>query len=295
MKLGTEFPLKWKEKSEKEEISLSDILYGYVVENLLLCIQKTFLYEYLWITNEEALGIEAYKKSIKERLEFLYIEKEKKTDIFSLAIIEKLVNEIISQENGKGLVWKCTIKKFENGLFLLWNCDYMDMQVPVSMFIRAIQFEKQIPKEKELNLMFEEKKVCKYYSYPRENILSEELFEIMRKLELVSNMKVFDQVNDILKSQSINGRRVLDALRAMGEKEPKVISMKRMDLISSYTSYGYMKKRWKQYSKRYKTNGDDWEVVMERLISFLKPLWKALCEDEIFFDDWMPELERFLG
>ena len=76
MKLGTEFPQKWREKSEKENILLSDILYGYVVENLLLRIQKTLLYEYLWLTNEEALGVEAYKKASKERLEFLYIEKD---------------------------------------------------------------------------------------------------------------------------------------------------------------------------------------------------------------------------
>lgn len=295
MKLGTEFPQMWKDKSEKDGILLSDILYGYVVENLLLRIQKISLYKYLWLTNEESLGIEAYKKATKERLEYIYIQKEKKTNSLSLSGIETLVDEIISQEKESGLIWKCTIKEMTNGFFLLWNCDYMDMQVPVSMSVKSIQYVKQIPNEKELNLMFEERKVCKYFSYPRENILSEELFEIMRKLELVSNMKTYDQVNDILKSQSINGRRVLDVLKTMGEKEPKVVSMKRMDVISSYVNYGYMKKRWKQYSKRYKTNADEWEVVMERIISFVSPLWKALCEDEIFFDDWMPELGRFLG
>jgi len=295
MKLGTEFPQKWREKSEKENILLSDILYGYVVENLLLRIQKTLLYEYLWLTNEEALGVEAYKKASKERLDFLYIEKEKKTETVSISVIETLVDEIISQENEKELVWQCTIKELEYGFFLLWNCDYMDMQVPVSMSIRAIQFQKQIPKERELKLMFEERKVCKYFSYSRENILSEELFEIMRKLELVSNMKTYDLVNDILKSQSINGRRVLDELKVMGKKEQKVVSMKRLKLLSSYTNYGYMKKRWQQYSKRYKINADEWEVVMDRILTFLNPLWKAVCEDDIFFDDWMPELGRFLG
>jgi hypothetical protein len=28
---------------------------------------------------------------------------------------------------------------------------------------------------------------------------------------------------------------------------------------------------------------------------FLRPVWNAMCRDEVFFGDWMPELERFLG
>ena len=34
---------------------------------------------------------------------------------------------------------------------------------------------------------------------------------------------------------------------------------------------------------------------MKKFQSFMKPLWHAVCCDEIFFDDWMPELGRYLG
>jgi len=88
---------------------------------------------------------------------------------------------------------------------------------------------------------------------------------------------------------------VLDELKVMGEKEPKVISMKRMEFISSYINYGYMKKRWQQYAKKNRNETEEWEIVMGRILAFLGPIWKALCENDIFFDDWMPELERFLG
>ena len=40
---------------------------------------------------------------------------------------------------------------------------------------------------------------------------------------------------------------------------------------------------------------EDWEEVVDRIMAFMKPVWRALCADEIFFDDWMPELTRFLG
>ena len=297
MKLGVEFPQKWKDKSKNRDISLSDILYGCAIENLMLRISKSSFQEWLWISKESVLGEEAYKKVSKERLEFLYVEKEKKNHTFSSEVIDSFLKEVLFKPDEKepGLKWQCTVKMLEQGAILSLVCHYMDMQVPVTMSIKAIKFEKQIPKEKELKLMFEHKKVCKYLSYSKESVLSEDVFEIMRMLELISDMKTYDQINDILKTQTINGRRVLDELKVMGEKEPKVISMKRMEFISSYINYGYMKKRWQQYAKKNRNETEEWEIVIGRILAFLGPIWKALCENDIFFDDWMPELERFLG
>ena len=297
MKLGVEFPQEWKAKSEEEGIRLPDILYGYAVEDFLLRIEKSSFREWLWITNEAAIGTEAYKKVSKERLEFLYIEKEKKSLPFSPEVRESLLKEVLFQEeeNKRQITWDCTIKEVNDGVDLYLNGFYMDMQVPVSVSIRTLKLEKQVPKEKELPLMFETKKKCRYLSYSKENVLSEAVFEIMRKLELISDMKEYDQINDILKTQSVNGRHIIEELKKMGQAEPKVVSMKRYTLMVSYKDYGYMKKRWNQYTKKQPQVTDEWEEVMRRILNFLEPVWKALCENEVFFDDWMPELERFLG
>ena len=56
-----------------------------------------------------------------------------------------------------------------------------------------------------------------------------------------------------------------------------------------------MDKKWQQYEKRQGRAPEEWAEILERIMKFLGPTWKALCENEIFFDDWMPELERFLG
>jgi len=78
VKLGMTFPQKWKDKSEKDDILLSDILYGIAVENLLQRLEKSTFHEYLWLANEEAIGEAAYKRKNKTRLEFLYVESGKK-------------------------------------------------------------------------------------------------------------------------------------------------------------------------------------------------------------------------
>lgn len=298
------FPEEWKEKSIKDEISISDILYGYAIEDLMKKIEKSSFKEYLWLTNDEALGEQAYKKKTKEKLEFLYVESGKrnfsKTVVAGIAF-EKKVLELLEKElfsNNKeetDISWECQTVEKEHGANLFLTCTYMDMHVPITVKIESIAQGAKRPKPRQMEFMFEKKKNCEYLSYSKESILSENLFEIMRKLELISDMEAYDIANETIKSQSISGRHIIEDFKNLGEKEPKVVTMKRLEQVLSYKDYGYMKKRWQQYARNKKINTDEWEEVMERLEKFLCPLWTALCKDEIFFDDWMPELGRFLG
>ena len=302
MKLGMTFPEKWIQKSEKENISLSDILYGLAVEDLLLRIEKSTFAEFLWLTNEQAIGIEAYKKKSKDRIEFLYVESGKKNYLshvvagqaFDEDVLKLLLEELFLQ-NDERYTWTYTVQEHEGGKYLSLCYTDMGMQVPVAMYIRTLSVKTQKRKRKELSLLIEERKTCSYLCYSKESILAESLFEIMRKLELISDMEAYAEANEILKEYSISGRYILEEFFAMGEKEPKVVSLKRLEQIASYKNYGYMKKRWQQYERNHSIQKEEWENVLTRILAFLAPVWKALCEDEIFFDDWMPELESFLG
>jgi len=33
---------------------------------------------------------------------------------------------------------------------------------------------------------------------------------------------------------------------------------------------------------------------LRQILSFVNPIWDAVCRDEIFFGDWMPDLSRYL-
>ncbi|MBQ8519184.1 MAG: hypothetical protein IJ455_06265 [Agathobacter sp.] len=302
MKLGMTFPQKWIDKCTKDGIQVSDILYGLAIEDLLRRIEKSSFYEYLWLTNEQAVGLDAYKKKSKERIAFLYVESGKKNYLshavagqaMDQELFTLLLEELFSYVDGKSQ-WEYTVADSEKGKTLHLTFSYMDMQVPVSVYIGTSMIKTKKRKKKELPLLLDERAHCSYLSYSKESILAESLFEIMRKLELISDMEAYGEANQILKEYSISGRYILEEFVAMGEKEPKVATMKRLEQIASYKNYGYMKKRWQQYERNHCAEKEDWESVLHRILSFMGPVWKALCEDEIFFDDWMPELERFLG
>lgn len=302
MKLGVEFPKEWKEKSEKDQILLSDLLYGYVVEDLMARLSKSAFKEYLWLASEDALGEEAYQKTSKGRLEFLYVQSEKKIyhsgvvagQAYSNEIVETFLEEMFFDASEKEVTWEVKVRESSNGADILLMAKYMEMTVPITVRIEAFHLTTEHPKKKELQCLFSKKQI-EFLSYSKEGSLSEALFEIMRKLELISNMESYDIANEIIKAQSISGRHILEDFKSMGEREPKVVSMKRLEQLKSYKNYGYMKKKWQQYARIHKEQAEDWEIVMDRILSFMSPLWKALCENEIFFDDWMPELGRFLG
>lgn len=302
MKLGKDFPDIWKEKSKESNIPLTDLLYGYAIEDLMSRIQKSSLYDYLWLTNEEALGESAYKRKNKTSLEYIYVTSEKKIfserkvagSDFCSELIEVFLKEIFG-DFATDVQWKCEKRESESGVQLFLTCTHMEMSVPVLVEIRKASLSSQKAKEKEVCKILEERTRYKYLSYSKEGILAESLFEIMRKLELISDMEAYDVVNEIIKTQPVSGRHVLEDFKAMGEREPKVVAKKRLEQLASYKNYGYMKKKWQQYARSRKEEADDWEELMERLLNFTGPLWNALCENEIFFDDWMPELGRFLG
>lgn len=303
MKLGVSFPNNWKEKSIKEQIPLSDLLYGFAIEDIMKRMTKSEFREYLWLANEKAIGIESYKKKIKEGLEFLYVESGKKSfqeglkpgQAFQESLMKQFAEELFIEKENEKIHWTYNMKESENRILFLATGSYMDMRIPVNIGVSVIPMGTKRPKNRKFTSLFDVKKVYEYLSYSKESILSESIFEIMRKLELISNMEAYDTMNDIIKNYSISGRHIIEDLKVMGEKEPKVLTMKRLEQVSSYKNYGYMKKKWQQYAKKHKSEVEDWEEVMVRIEQFLRPIWTALCKDEIFFDDWMPELGRFLG
>ena len=303
MKIGMEFPVEWKDKSREKGISLSDLLYGVVIEDFFIRLESTSFYKFMLLQNEQTIGEEAYKNKIKERLDFFYLRSEKKLSqdkrVAGQELSKDLVNlffeELFSCERGNEVIWDYEIEETEQAYMIHLQAEHMEMKVPVTVKVEELVQPPKVLKTMEVPRLLKEGKHITYLCYSKENILCENVFEMMKKLELISDMGVYDIINEIIKDQSLSGLHNMEELHAHVDKEPKVLNKRRLEQIKSYRDYGYMKKRWQQYVKRHNIEAEEWNVVLNRIIKFVEPVWSALCNNEIFFDDWMPELERFLG
>lgn len=134
----------------------------------------------------------------------------------------------------------------------------------------------------------------KYYRFPTEEYLAHGFYEIFDKLELLNHLFWYKEIYDILLTETIDGRKVRDCLGKLLETKKIPSFEKRLDTIKSYENYGYMKKKWKSEKKRQNQEFPEWKEVISLLVTFISPIFHAIIQDEIFFEDWMPQLGRYL-
>lgn len=295
-----------KEISRVKNIPYSDVLWDYVAQDFLWRVSAGGLEEFLWLKKPD------YETG--ERLSLYYVagnnskDREPLDEILRNAIIDDAtINDRSdtvwslagAMEHTDGPFGANVSKNNSSNVYAVekWSfvakCD--DIDVPFSIKIERIPEENAgIPAVKDIEAMNRFHKNIHINVYSPESILGEQIFEIMEKLELVSDMKPYASAYEILRSNSVSGRHIVDIFKQKAQEKPKVMTMRRLEQIKGYRSYAYMKRRWNQYAKR---NGIviGWEDALDLILGFLEPVWTAFCNNEIFFDDWMPELGRFLG
>lgn len=295
-----------KEISREKNIPYSDVLWDYVAQDFLWRVNTGGLEEFLWLKKPH------YETG--ERLSFYYVEGagrgSKGTDLPEMTkVLQNIMVDDVQTNDRSDIIWSMIsdnvpahaeadgsagIRADEVGRWsFMAKCD--DIDVPFSIKIEWISEENAgIPVGKDIEALNRFHKDIHINVYSPESILGEQIFEIMEKLELVSDMKPFASAYEILIDNSISGRHIVDIFKQKAQERPKVVTMRRLEQIKGYRGYAYMKKRWNQYVKR---TGIDvgWEDALDLILGFLEPVWTAFCNNEIFFDDWMPELGRFLG
>ena len=295
-----------KQISMEKNIPYSDVLWEYVAEDFLWRISAGKLEEFLWLKKPDYVA--------GERLFLYYVAGNNSKDREPL---DEILRNVMIKDAGindrSDIVWSLAgdidhtagsaganlsinnsgnLYPVEKWSFVA-KCD--DIDVPFSIKIEWISEENAgIPVGKDIEAMNLFHKNIHINAYSPESILGEQIFEIMEKLELVSDMKPFASAYMILRDNSISGRHIIDIFKLKAQEKPKVVTMRRLEQIKGYRSYAYMKKRWNQYAKR-NGIGTGWEDALDLILGFLEPVWTAFCSNEIFFDDWMPELGRFLG
>lgn len=292
-----------REKSEALGIPFSNLVAGYVLEEIIRRISESKFRHYLWLQDSEKLGVEHYREKQDLILRFQYCPGEKEIEPNKLVPGQKLsrllglamIAHIFSTEEGSSLIWKGNALEKNGKVELNLFADFEEKEIPVYLQIQTVEYANLTPQKKELSLFTEKNKTITYYEYPAETLLAEQLFEIMEKMELVPDMKSFDIVYRILSEQAMNARHIRDILEELCNEKPVVKKESRLQTIESYSSYTYMRKRWEKYLRHRKRTEPSWEEVIKIFVAFMKPVWHAVCVDEIFFDDWMPDLGRFLG
>jgi hypothetical protein len=302
MKVGVSEATELKKRSKELGIPFADLLWGYVIEDLMFRICDSQYGDLLWLETFPVLGKAAYREKERKTISFYYHESEKKIPTnkqcpgqkLSIQLAECMMNAIFGMKNVWQVHWSWKLTMEHGRVEVRLIGVYRDMEVPVTLSIRAICGEKLSPGARTDDLPALGGRQITYPIYAPENRLCQEIFTIVERLELISDMESYYYAYRILKSQHLNGRYVMDEMSRFLETSPRVKKEQRIEQLAGYRSYGYMRKRWDKYLRHHGHEELDWQEVLDLIVTFLKPIWHALCCDEMFFDDWLPDIGRFI-
>ena len=304
MKVGVCEAIELKNRSEELSIPFADLLWGYTVEDLMLRITTSVYGDCLWLMSLPLLGENAYRQRAKKKIRFFYKASEeeippeilKPGQRLSVAMGEHMKQEIFGSENEQKIRWEGTVTALPGGLRLSMTAYYFDMNVPLNIEIYRFGAISQSPGQREDALLaVGDGRRISYLVYSPESEMSYDLFAIMDKLELIGSMGSYYDAYRLLRTQSLSGRYVLEQLDALTASSPVMRKEQRLYQVASYGTYTYMCKRWEKHLRSHGLAEVPWEEAHGLILKFLSPIWESLCRNEIFFDDWMPELGRYLG
>ena len=285
-----------QEKSRETGISFSSLLGGAALEETVRRISESEFGTWLWLKNKTVLGESQYQRKLILNLEYDYAmpESEKTQDALLTELAEELFQSAFAKREDYGAVFLVEHRLLKRYLQIQLAVWIDGMRAPVTIKIYPNSREGKIPKEEEFTyMMFPAVKVS-YKRSPAEDLLLEKFAEIFTKLELLQDLGAYYDIYFLLGEEGIDGRRMKERLLWQCEKLGIPKEKKRIELIAGYQTYPYMKKRWESYLCSICRTEPSWEQAVERFLQFFEPLWQAVTEDGVFFEDWMPELNRFL-
>lgn len=267
--------------SQKEKIPFVNLLVRQGRHYVLGKILNNGLKDALWLkkrldTEETDAGLVFFPaKGTREELENKVIElfqKEEKTGISVVFLEKENRNLPFSVETKNRIMLQIVLEKYRIPFFIEIEPNKDITVYPVEEISEGLS----------------------YYRFPLEEYLAQGFYEILDKLELLNDLSWYKEIYNILLAESVEGRKVRDCfVRHLEEREIPSLE-KRLNTLKSYENYGYMKKKWKNEKKRQAGEFPEWNEVIALLTTFFSPVFDAVIKNEIFFEDWMPQLGRYL-
>lgn len=292
------------EYSRELNMPFGAVLQGYIMEAVLDLVSKSSYGKNLWLTDPAQFCRKVYEQKQAGLIVYYYIENSKKRieessipgQKLSEQLLQVMLNEVFPEVNSWKIKWRVEKSRiYQNTVCIQVIGDWESFSVPIELRIIRVVDEYRIPRRISIDSFIDNKYKIVFFTYSPEDLIADEMIEIISNLELISDMKPYYTVNNILKENTISGRYILSVLKEYSKKELSFCKNKRIEQLKSYKNYPYMRKRWDRYRKQHERSKEPWNLVMDRILNFIEPIWNALINNEVFLDDWMPELGRFLG
>jgi len=132
-------------------------------------------------------------------------------------------------------------------------------------------------------------------AYSIESVIAEK-FESMLSLSVInSRMKDFYDVFTLSKSQSFEGETLSKAIAATLKNRGTVIEEDQIIFNNDFAQDESRNRLWQGYLKKIGKESIDFNLVMEQISSFLRPVYERILNDEVCTGYWNNEESRWIS
>lgn len=281
-----------RQRSNELQIPFENLLAAAVLEEIIQRICESDYGENFWLKNSICLNLENYKKKVNMNLSYFIKETDmlhyKKTEIGNVFA------ELFRNIKKDAIHWNYNLRKDRNVIDANVTATIASIKIPVKMELEQVVDANLNPEIKDIHLFNNNNRKIKLKCFPSEHVLAEKFLNIMEKLELINDMSNYMEIYDILKKESLSGRKVWELLSEGCSEHGIVIEEQRFGILVSYRTNRYMKKKWKSYLRHEKKTSPVWDEIIEMIEVFFTNIWTCMCQNLIYLGDWMPELGRFI-
>ena len=274
-----------------------NILKAYILEELILTLQRTGFLEYMWMVGREELLATGTTGREELKLFFLYKESGKVLPeegfvpgcVFSADFSAGLLQEMVRHALPHIRLEPLSVNNHDISLEVYYD----NMYVPATIYISPERQGSIVPVMMNMELPVHEETVG-ILCYPIEQEAALHFFTILKELELINEMEHYYYFYRIFSTYTVDGVRFQNALMTLLDENGIAIDDRRWKLLMSYGRYSYMKNKWRNWIKRQDGVSLEWTEVHNMLEKVVSPVRDAILSDSHFFGDWMPELQRYL-
>jgi len=283
-------------KADKIGVPFHNLLSGAILEHVIVRLFESGFSRSVCIRNFDKFRVENYKNEAPLCIELQYFLREKVSSgivvgkPISQEVLLVLAYELFPKKESEYLKWK--IRFLEKGIYALANLE--NYEIPLEIKLYESKEDDFLPVEDTFEPIFEIGKKIPVKLYPVEKRLADDYLEIIEKLELLGELSAYTDIVDIILTTYISGRKISEYITENCNKRNITLKYERLETIRSYVNNKYMLKKWKSLTRVKMIHDRTWEETLKAVCDFIDPIWKAICNEEIFFDDWMPELGKFM-
>jgi predicted nucleotidyltransferase component of viral defense system len=135
--------------------------------------------------------------------------------------------------------------------------------------------------------------VPEVYTYSLESTIAEKFDAILKRMEATSRMKDFFDIYYLSSMFDFDGRKLQEAIWQTIQHRGTVYEANSFDRIVAFRENAFLMAQWTRFQPSIQVQLPEFEVIIQRINEFIKPVFEASLHEKEFFCEWYAEEKKW--